>query len=140
MTICKTFTRVVPQKGKAYKKSEIVGDLAGPEKMSATYFDPSRDTLCSFFDEAGEGFENIYENNTLRFRLRNGEAIDQTAPWERTKLRHVFLRRTGQSDGKYEYLGSAIDEARISQGGHEWVQYELKRDEGRGMRDEGSNY
>jgi hypothetical protein len=125
MTVCKTFTRKLPQKGNTYSKSDIVGNLAGPEKMSTTYFDSPRDTLCTFFDEASESFENIYQNNILSFRLRNGESIDKTAPWERTKLRHVFLRRTGQTGGEYEYFGSAIDEDRINHGGHEWIQYEL---------------
>jgi hypothetical protein len=116
----------VPEKGTTYKKSDIVDNLSASERMAATYFDPPRDTLCTFINEGSEGSENIYQDNTLRFRPRSGEHVEDPPPWERTKVRHVFLRRTGHTGGGYEYLGSAIDEKRISRGGHEWIQYELQ--------------
>jgi hypothetical protein len=37
----------------------------------------------------------------------------------------VFLRRTGQDAGDYEYLGTAIDEDLITISGRDAIQYAL---------------
>ena len=121
MTVCKTFTRKPLVKGQTYRKAELICDLEGNERMASTYYDPPRDKLYTFFNEKNEDWINKYEENTgtFRFFLRNFAPLEDAPAWERTKIRHVFLRREKQTDDGYEYLGTAIDEKRVSVGGHD---------------------
>ena len=111
MTVCKSFSRVPLKKGKSYKRAELVPNLYGPEKMAANYYDPPRNELYTFFDAESDHWINEYDPQTgvLRFRLKDGAPLGEDPPWERTKIRHVFLHEENHSAGDYTYLGSAID-------------------------------
>jgi hypothetical protein len=126
MTVCKTFRRNPPEKGKHYKRADMVGALNGYENMASTYYDPPRDELCTFFDENSPDWINDYRDNVFTFHHRTEKVLGDTPAWERTKIRHVFLRRAGQESGKFEYLGTALDEERITApNGHEGKQYRI---------------
>jgi hypothetical protein len=121
MTVCKTFIFKQPKKGKHYRKIELLDNLAGSERMASTYYDPPRDELYTFFDEEHRIWKNVYDQQKgiLYFSHRTITKLEKSPPWERTKVRHVFLHRKKQPAGVYEYLGKAIDEKRITVNGHD---------------------
>ena len=128
MTVCKTFTRVQLEKGKAYSRAELISNMARGEGMYFSYYDPPRDELYTFFEEDNGEWVIAYDETThiLRFRRRAPAAQEESPAWERTKIRHVFLHRKSQSKGKYEYLGTAIDESRAGDTGRNERQFEIK--------------
>jgi hypothetical protein len=124
MTVCKRYSRIPLIKGNNYRKGDVLIGLAGNEQMAAIYYDPPRDELYAFFDENSPDWENVYQNGVLRFSLHSTASLEETPPWERTKVRHVFLRRKGQSSD-YEYLGTSIDETRAPPGSSDWKEYKI---------------
>ncbi|MDR1932346.1 MAG: hypothetical protein LBQ57_05920 [Spirochaetales bacterium] len=115
MTVCKTFSRKPLVKGQNYRKADVICNLEGQERMASTYYDPPRDELRTFFDENDKEWVNDYDAaHVLHFWRRTLKTPGEIPAWERTKIRHVFLRRKGQKSGVYEYLGTAIDETRIT--------------------------
>jgi hypothetical protein len=50
--------------------------------------------------------------------------MGRTDPWELTKRRHIFLRKTGKPD--YDYIGSCFDEGRVVDSADEWVKYTIE--------------
>jgi hypothetical protein len=126
MTVCKIFRHESQEKGKSYRRRDILDAMEGPERMASTYYDPSRDELCTFFDENSSHWINEYRNGMFTFHHRAEKSLTETPAWERTKIRHVFFRRAGQDPGEFEYLGTARDEKRITAAnGHEGKQYRI---------------
>lgn len=128
MTMCKTFSSTLPVKGKLYKRSDLICDLIGFEKMASTYYDPPRDELYSFFDEGSKDWDNTFMKppGIFIFKHKTIKTLGKTPVWECTKVRHVFLHRKGMTRGKYEYIGTAIGDKHLSKSGHDEKQYVIK--------------
>jgi hypothetical protein len=123
MTVCKTFARLPVIAGKMYRKADVMPGLKGPENMAANYFDPVRDMICSFLDEESAEWVNELSPGKIRFRRQDKAPPDRTPPWERTKLRRVFLRPAGSPPGEYRYLGESLDETPETDAAGEWIAY-----------------
>jgi len=115
MTVCKTFQRIIPEKGKLYKRSDVICGLESHEKMAANYYDPPRDLLYTFFAESNNEWKDIYDKQTGEFTVqhRTKRNMGKTPPWECTKVRYVFFQQIGMEEGCYECLGTSIDENRF---------------------------
>jgi len=124
MTVCKISKRDPLIKGQIYRKTTLLGEMFGSEKMASTYFDPPRDELFSFFDENGDWI-NTFQNGILQFRHKTIEKLGEAPAWERTKIRHIFLRYKGHKAGNYEYLGFTIDEERKTSGSFDTKEYRI---------------
>jgi len=110
MTVCTPFNGTRLKKKEFYSKKELFDEMAGCEKIAATFYDPDRDLLFTFFDANHKKWENNYIDNELSFRLRNNANSGKIPLWESQKRRHVFLRHKKQDKGKYEYLGASVGE------------------------------
>ena len=125
MTVCKTFKRIILEKGKLYRRSDVICDLEGQENMVASYFDPPRDMVYTFFVGNNSEWVDNYEKQTGEFTVKHSinKELKKTPPWECTKIRHVFFQREGMAEGYYEYLGTSIDENRLSDNGFDVRQF-----------------
>jgi hypothetical protein len=119
MTVCTPYNGTHLKKGKYYSKKELFDEIEKNEFYAATYFDPDKDMLFTFFDERNRNWENIYNvnnNNELQFRFRSKPNSGKIPVWEAKKKRHVFLRHKKQdkdkneNKDKYEFLGTSIGE------------------------------
>ena len=121
MTICKTFCLF--NKGGIYKKAGIIEDLGPGEFMPAHYYDPSLNTICSFYNEDSEDWDNRHDSNQSRFKRRAGGPLELTFPrWEQGKKRVVFFHSTHHAAGDYAYLGYAMDSPQTTVSGTgEWA-------------------
>ena len=111
MTVCLTYNGTLLKKGSLYRRKDIFELVQKSEYRASTYYDPDKGELFSFYKENDENFENIYKNNILLFKRRDGADPGQMAAWELQKKRHVFLHYGDRmKSGSFEYLGIAVGE------------------------------